>query len=103
MQRNDEISKNVANPGRRNFLCNMGQLGLGAAAVNWFSTTSPSWLLKPPVCRINQTRFCWQRCWRRISTPFYYNGLVGGVIQDSGLAGPGERRRHRAYPVMCQT
>lgn len=73
---------------RRSLLKSAGQLAAGSAAALLFGdlvrgqTTNanldtPTFILTAALAAEN------------LATTFYYNGLVGGVIQDANLAGPG--------------
>lgn len=90
MQPNDEILKNVANPGRRKFFTNMGQLGLGAAAGGLVLNNLPQLAAQSTSMQDQPNQILLAALVAEdLASTFYYNGLVGGVIQDPGLAGPG--------------
>jgi hypothetical protein len=88
MQDTSEILKGVIDPGRRSFFKHVGKLGLGA--------TAGSLLLGLPKLQGQTTTaqdtanqiFTAALVAEDLATTFYYNGLVGGVIQDPALAGP---------------
>ena len=90
MQPNDDILNAALNPARRTFFRNVGKLGLGAAAGGAL-LSSPLRLngqTTSPQDTANQI-FTAALVAEDLATTFYYNGLVGGVIQDPNLAGPG--------------
>lgn len=95
MQNNDEILKSITDPARRTFFKSLGKLGLGAAATGLVSgnltrleaqTGAGSAAGTPDTA--NQI-FTGLLILEDLLTTFYYNGLIGGVIQDPNLAGPG--------------
>jgi hypothetical protein len=90
MQHNDEILRNVIKPARRAFFKSLGGLGLGAAAGGILFTDAPR--LKAQTAAIQDTAnqiFTAALVAEDLATTFYYNGLVGAVITDPALAGPG--------------
>jgi hypothetical protein len=80
---------------RRNFFRKAGYFGLGAA-VSGLALTSPEAHAQQNTAQINDTIeeiFTAFLIAEDLATTFYYNGLVGGVIQDPNLAGPGGTAR----------
>ncbi len=75
-------------PERRSFLSGLGQVGLGTTAALLFGD-----LLKGQSASANQDTaneiFTAAVIAEDLATTFYYNGLIGHVIQDPALAGPG--------------
>lgn len=80
---------------RRNFMRKAGMLGIGAAASGvLLNSHAVSAATAPPVnsyqARDTTTEiFTAFLIAEDLATTFYYNGLVGPVIQDPNLAGPG--------------
>ncbi len=75
---------------RRNFFRKAGYFGLGAAVTGMSLATKParaqaSAQSQDTVAEI----FTAFLIAEDLATTFYYNGLVGGMIQDPALAGPG--------------
>ena len=90
MQNTNEIVKAVLDPGRRTFFKNLGKLGLGATAGGLLLNSLPK--LKGQTTTLQDTAnqiFTAALVAEDLATTFYYNGLIGGVIQDPALAGPG--------------
>lgn len=89
MQTNDDVLNTAVSPGRRNFFRNVGKLGLGAAAGGVL-LSNPMRLLgqnagaKDTANQILTAALIAED----LATTFYYNGLIGAVIQDPNLAGP---------------
>jgi hypothetical protein len=95
LQRIDTVAQ--ARLGRRNFLTKAGVLGLGAAsalalggpqraaAESAAERTEEAEQAKDTVKEI----FTAALIAEDLASTFYYNGLVGAVIQDPNLAGPG--------------
>lgn len=81
--------------GRRRFLRTAGVLGLGAAAAGL--STKPALASAPPPDKSGSDAskdtvkeiFTAALIAEDLATTFYYNGLIGSVIQDPALAGPG--------------
>ncbi len=91
MQGNDEILKAVVDPGRRTFFKNLGKLGLGATAGGLLLNSLPR-LRAQGASEAQDTAnqiFTAALVAEDLATTFYYNGLVGPVIEDPALAGPG--------------
>ncbi len=87
---NDEILKNVANPGRRTFFRHVGQLGLGAAAGGLVLNNLPQLAAQSTSMQDQPNQILLAALVAEdLATTFYYNGLIGGVITDPALAGPG--------------
>ncbi len=90
MQENEEILKTVLDPARRTFFRTVGALGLGAAAAGLALNNLPQ--LEGQTTATQDTAnqiFTAALVAEDLATTFYYNGLVGNVIQDPALAGPG--------------
>lgn len=86
----DEILKGVVDPARRGFFKGFGMLGLGAAAGGLLLSNPMK--LKAAGSATQDTAnqiFTAALVAEDLATTFYYNGLIGGVIQDINLAGPG--------------
>lgn len=86
--------------GRRRFLAQAGVLGMGAAAAGLaLGSTRRAWADRDSPAEAQQEAeqakdtvkeiFTAALIAEDLATVFYYNGLVGGVIQDPALAGPG--------------
>ena len=90
MKEMDEMLKGVVDPARRSFFKGFGMLGLGAAAGSLLLSNPVK--LKAANSSAQDTAnqiFTAALVAEDLATTFYYNGLVGGVIQDVNLAGPG--------------
>lgn len=90
MQDTDGILKAAADPARRSFLKGVGVLGLSTTAAALLFSDPPK--LKGQSTTATDTAnqiFTAALVAEDLATTFYYNGLVGGVIQDPNLAGPG--------------
>jgi len=85
---------------RRNFLSKAGVLGLGAAATTLTLGNPPSVLAEKDSSAEKAQEsaqakdtvkeiFTAALIAEDLATTFYYNGLIGSVIQDPNLAGPG--------------
>ncbi len=91
---------------RRKFLSQAGLLGLGAAAATitfggsksaFADETEPAAETAQEVAQSKDTVaeiFTAALIAEDLATTFYYNGLVGAVIQDPNLAGPGGSATH---------
>ncbi|GAC1674962.1 MAG: ferritin-like domain-containing protein [Candidatus Acidiferrum sp.] len=96
-----DVTKQVVN--RRSFVTKTGTLGLAAAAATMFAT-SPLHAGGGEDRDIDdrdnvsgdtaQQIFTAALIAEDLATTFYYNGLIGGVIQDPNLAGPGGTATH---------
>ena len=76
-------------PGRRTFFKGLGTAGLGATAALLFGDLP---LLKAETAASDDTANQILQAAliaEDLATTFYYNGLVGPVVQDPNLAGPG--------------
>lgn len=90
MKTNDEILKAVLDPGRRRFFGSMGKLGLGAAVAGIVGSNLPNLEAQSSSTQDQPNQILLAALVAEdLATTFYYNGLVGGVIQDPALAGPG--------------
>jgi hypothetical protein len=88
-----------ARVGRRAFLSQAGVLGLGAAATTLALGVKPAFADKDSAAEKAEEAaqakdtvkeiFTAALIAEDLATTFYYNGLVGAVIQDPNLAGPG--------------
>ena len=78
------------NPARRTFFKGLGKAGLGATAALLFGDLS---ILKAQSTGAGEDTanqiFLAALIAEDLATTFYYNGLVGRVVQDPSLAGPG--------------
>ena len=83
---------------RRRFLTQAGMVGLGAAATLTLGSQKASAAAESPAQRAQEKAqakdtvkeiFTAALIAEDLATTFYYHGLVGGVIQDMNLAGPG--------------
>ena len=96
MLENDEVLKTVHRSTRRTFFKIMGKLGLGAAASG-VAMSSLSRLLKAQSTITQDTAnqiITAALVAESLAITFYYNGLVGKVIQDL-LAGPANRSQSK--------
>ena len=88
------ISPREVQVGRRKFLRNAGALGLGVAA-SLSAKTALAESAQERSQEIEQSKdtvkeiFTAALIAEDLASTFYYNGLVGPVIQDDALAGPG--------------
>jgi Ferritin-like domain len=88
------ISPREVQVGRRKFLRNAGALGLGVAA-SLSTGTAHAESAQERAQEIEQSKdtvkeiFTAALIAEDLASTFYYNGLVGQVIQDVNLAGPG--------------
>ncbi|MGD0362121.1 MAG: ferritin-like domain-containing protein [Bryobacteraceae bacterium] len=90
MQNNDEILKTVLEPARRTFFKKLGKVGMGAAAGGFVLSHLPRLQAQSPAAPDQPNQILLAALVAEdLATTFYYNGLVGGVIQDPALAGPG--------------
>jgi hypothetical protein len=100
--KNQELSSSIAQAriGRRTFLNQAALLGLGAAATTFtLGSTKPAFAQqKSPAESASDAEqgkdqvkdiFTAALIAEDLATTFYYNGLIGKVIQDPALAGPG--------------
>ena len=77
---------------RRRFLSQAGLVGLGAATAGFALAGSPARAAQPGGPQSMDTVkeiFTAALIAEDLATTFYYNALVGAVIQDPNLAGPG--------------
>ena len=75
---------------RRTFFRNMGKLGLGAAASGLVLSRLPQLEAQTTSAQDTANQIITAALVAEdLATTFYYNGLVGAVIQDPNLAGPG--------------
>ena len=89
MQDTNEMIKAVLDPGRRTFFKNLGKLGLGASAAGLLLNSVPKLRAQGTVAQDTANEiFTAALIAEDLATTFYYNGLVGQVIQDPALAGP---------------
>jgi hypothetical protein len=91
MQSNNEILKTMLNPARRTFFKSMGKIGLGAAAGSLVMNNLPKADAQAAAAAADTANQIITAALvaEDLATTFYYNGLVGMVIQDPNLAGPG--------------
>lgn len=90
MQVNDNPLATVADPARRSFFRSLGKLGLGAAAGEFILNSVPRLDAQTTASTDTANQILTAALVAEdLATTFYYNGLVGGVIQDPNLAGPG--------------
>ncbi len=90
MQGNEEILKAVIDPARRTFFKKIGKFGLGAAAAGVVLNGLPTMRGQSTSTQDQPNQILLAALVAEdLATTFYYNGLVGGVIQDPALAGPG--------------
>jgi len=104
--KNLELSRTIdsiaeARLGRRKFLSQAGLIGLGAAAATTFSFGGAQPALAEQESKAERIEeeeqskdtvkeiFTAALIAEDLATTFYYNGLIGKVIQDPSLAGPG--------------
>lgn len=80
----------VIQSARRGFLKKLGQVSIGSTAAMLFGDAS---ILRAQSTAANQDAatdvLTAGLVAEDLATTFYYNGLIGGVIQDPSLAGPG--------------
>ncbi len=88
---------------RRKFLKASGMAGMGVAATTLIAGSATTLLaqssgsgsVQDPVTKDTPTEiFTAALIAEDLATTFYYNGLVGPVIQDPNLAGPGGTATH---------
>jgi hypothetical protein len=88
---------------RRKFLRATGMAGMGVAATTLLAGSATSLVaqdsttasVKDPITKDTPTEiFTAALIAEDLATTFYYNGLVGPVIQDPNLAGPGGTATH---------
>ncbi len=87
---------------RRKFLTQAGMVGLGAAATltlgnqKTFAAESPAQRAQERAQAMDTVKeiFTAALIAEDLASTFYYNGLVGPVIQDLNLAGPGGSANH---------
>ena len=89
MRDTDEILKAALDPARRSFFKGFGILGLGAAGALMLNNPSRLDAQSPAAQDTANQILTAALIAEDLATAFYYNGLVGGVIQDPSLAGPG--------------
>jgi Ferritin-like domain len=89
MQDTNEILKAVLDPGRRTFFRQVGKLGLGATGGLLLSGLPKLQAQTSGAQDTANQIFTAALVAEDLASTFYYNGLVGGVIQDPALAGPG--------------
>ena len=90
MQTNEDILKAVLDPARRSFFKRVGQIGLGAAGTGLLLSSLPKLQAQAASTQDQPNQiFTAALVAEDLATTFYYNGLIGGVIQDPALAGPG--------------
>ncbi len=76
--------------GRRHFLKGMGQLGIGASFIGLLGGTKTFAALSSGAAMDTANQiFQAAVIAEDLATTFYYNGLVGPVIMNAALAGPG--------------
>ncbi len=90
MQNPDEILKTVMNPGRRKFFQNLGKAGLAATGGLVLANVPTLKAQSSPATQDTANQILTAAVVAEdLATTFYYNGLIGGVITDPALAGPG--------------
>lgn len=90
MKANDEILKNVIHPARRTFFKGLGALGIGAAVAGMELTAPREIKAQTSAAQDTANQILTAALVAEdLATTFYYNGLVGAVITDPALAGPG--------------
>ncbi len=90
MQPNDQILRTVIQPARRTFFKNLATLGLGAAAGGAFLSSPQRLKAQTTAAQDTANQILTAALVAEdLATTFYYNGLVGSVITDPNLAGPG--------------
>ncbi len=90
MRDNEEILKAVSHPGRRSFFKDLGKLGLGAAGMGLIASDLSKLTAQTTTGADTANQiFTAALVAEDLATTFYYNGLIGGVIEDPNLAGPG--------------
>lgn len=90
MQENDEILKGVIDPARRSFFRKVGKFGLGAAAAGLVLNNLPKLRGQSASAQDQPNQILLAALVAEdLATTFYYNGLVGNVMQDPALAGSG--------------
>ena len=104
MHANKETLKAVADPARRTFFRNLGRLGLGAAATGLAmngvpklraqSATDATAANQDTANQILTTALVAED----LAATCYYNGLIGTVMSDPNLAGPGGSARLPSKP-----
>lgn len=85
----DQILRAVVDPARRSFFKNIGKLGLGVAAGGLLLDFPKAQGQSLAVQDTPNQIFTAALVAEDLASTFYYQGLVGGVIQDPALAGPG--------------
>jgi hypothetical protein len=91
MLENDEILKTVTDPARRTFFKSLGKISLGAAAGGLaISNLAPLLDAQTVVAQDQANQILLAALVAEgLAITFYANGLLGGMIQDPSLAGPG--------------
>jgi hypothetical protein len=80
----------IQNAGRRSFFKGLGKLGAGATALSFFGELPMLAALSTGAAEDTANQiFQAAVIAEDLATTFYYNGLVGTVIEDPALAGPG--------------
>ena len=84
------LNQGGLNQGRRSFFKGLGQVGLGASFVSLVGGSKMMAALSPGASMDTANQiFQAAVIAEDLATTFYYNGLVGSVIMDPALAGPG--------------
>ena len=85
------MSNHIVNPGRREFFKGMGAAGIGAAALLAAGGFNPAEADFDSSATPDDPNaiFTAALIAEDLATTFYYNSLVGAVIADPALAGPG--------------
>ena len=90
MQANDEILRGVLDPARRTFFKKIGKFGIGAATAGLALNNLPKLRGQSATTQDQPNQILLAALVAEdLATTFYYNGLVGNVIQDPALAGSG--------------
>jgi hypothetical protein len=90
MEENEAILKTVLDPARRRFFKSLGKLSFGAAVSGLALNNLPRLEAQSTAMQDSANQiFTAALVAEDLATTFYYNGLVGKVIQDPALAGPG--------------
>lgn len=107
MHAKKETLKPVADPARRTFFRNLGRLGLGAAATGLAMNGLPKLRAQGAGNAAASQETANQILTAALvaedlAATCYYNGLIGAVIEDPNLAGPGGSARLPSVPSNVQ-
>jgi hypothetical protein len=103
MHAKKETLKAVADPARRTFFQSLGRLGLGAAATGLAMNGIPRLRAQSAASQETANQILTAALVAEdLAATCYYNGLIGGVMQDPNLAGPGGSAKLPSVPSNVQ-